>query len=58
MPQKDNQTDLASHLAQPKPAPAKPSSGNDGMVVTTPTGQRIELGQKPSQTKSLHNKRA
>ncbi len=51
MPQKDNQTDLASHLAQPKPSSAESSSTNDGMVVTTSTGQWVELGQKPSQTK-------
>ena len=42
---KDNQADLAGALQQSKPTSSPPPAGNDGTIVTLPSGQRIELGQ-------------
>ncbi|MFH1089300.1 MAG: hypothetical protein V1716_02660 [Candidatus Uhrbacteria bacterium] len=54
---KDNQTEAANQLAKP-PAPATPKpAGDDGMVVTLPTGQRIELGENSRQTKIIDPKK-
>lgn len=51
MQRKDNQTDTAQQLQKPEAKPAQSSSGSDGMTVTNTTGERIQLGEKPQQTK-------
>jgi hypothetical protein len=53
MLRKDNQTDAANQLAKPPAASTPKPAGSDGMTVTTPSGQRIELGEKNRQTKVI-----
>lgn len=54
---KDNQTEAANQLAKPPATSSPKPAGSDGMTVTTPTGQRIELGEKNRQTKVVTPKK-
>lgn len=52
MPDKDNQSALAGQLEQSQNTPPPTASGNDdGMTVLLPSGERIELGENPRETK-------
>lgn len=50
---KDSQTGAANQLRNPPPASSPKPANSDGTVVVTPTGQRIELGEKNRQTKDM-----
>jgi hypothetical protein len=51
MERKDNQTVAAELLQKPVTPPQTSTVERDPMVVTNQAGERVQLGEKPQQTK-------